>query len=141
MLSPDFLRLPVAHRGYHDRAAGRPENSLAAARAAIAAGYAIECDLQPSADGVPMVFHDYDLRRLTGVAGRIGGFTAAELAAMPLLGGDEGIPTLAELLALVAGRVPLLIEIRTSTAPWAAPTVRSNARRRRRSRPMPGRSR
>ena len=112
MLSPEFLRLPVAHRGYHDRAAGRPENSLAAARAAIAAGYAIECDLQPSADGVPMVFHDYDLRRLTGVAGRIGGFTAAELAAMPLLGGDEGIPTLAELLALVAGRVPLLIELK-----------------------------
>ncbi len=107
-----FLRLPIAHRAFHDLAAGRPENSLAAMRAAVAAGYAIECDIQPSADGVPMVFHDYDLRRLTGQPGRIRGLTAAELGAIPLLGGDEGIPTLAEVLALVAGRVPLLIEVK-----------------------------
>ena len=107
-----FLDRPIAHRAYHDRAAGRPENSRAAIRAAIAAGYGIEIDIQPSADGVPMVFHDYDLRRLTGRSGRIRGLTAAELGALPLLGGDEGIPTLAEVLALVAGRVPLLIEIK-----------------------------
>ncbi len=107
-----FLRAPVAHRALHDRAAGRPENSPAAFRAAIAAGYGIECDVQPSADGVPMVFHDYDLKRLTGVAGRIRGLSAAELGATRLLDAEDGIPTLAAMLALVAGRVPLLIEIK-----------------------------
>lgn len=107
-----FLTLPITHRAYHDRAARRPENSRAAVRAAVAAGYAIEIDIQPSADGVPMVFHDYDLRRLTGVAGRIRGRTASDLAALTLLDDDEGIPTLTEVLAIVAGKVPLLIEIK-----------------------------
>ncbi|WP_076484486.1 glycerophosphodiester phosphodiesterase family protein [Rhodobacter aestuarii] len=107
-----FFAHPIAHRAYHDLAAGRPENSRAAVRAAVAAGYGIEIDLQPSADGVPMVFHDYDLKRLTGTSGRVCGLTAAALAATPLLGGDEGIPTLAEVLEIVAGQVPLLIEIK-----------------------------
>ena len=107
-----FLTRPIAHRALHDRTQGRPENSRAAVRAAVAAGYGIEIDLQPSADGVPMVFHDYDLRRLTGVPGRLRGLRAADLAEIPLLGGDEGIPTLAEVLAIVDGRVPLLIEIK-----------------------------
>lgn len=110
MLHPDFLRLPIAHRAYHGP--GAPENSLAAIRAAIAAGYAIECDIQPSADGVPMVFHDYDLRRLTGRPGKINTLSAAELGRIPLLGGTEGIPTLAQVVALVAGLVPLLVEIK-----------------------------
>lgn len=107
-----FLTTPIAHRAYHDRAAGRPENSPAAFRAAIEAGYAIETDIQPSADGVPMVFHDYDLKRLTGIAGRIRGRTAAELGRIRLLDAEDGIPTLAGILALVAGRAPLLIEIK-----------------------------
>lgn len=107
-----FLTRPIAHRALHDRAARRPENSRVAIRAAIAAGYAIEIDIQPSADGVPMVFHDYDLRRLTGVSGRIRGLAATELGALPLLDADEGIPTLAEVLEIVAGRAPLLIEIK-----------------------------
>lgn len=107
-----FLRTPVAHRALHDRRVGRPENSPAAFRAAIDAGYGIECDVQPSADGVPMVFHDYDLRRLTGIPGRIRGLTAAKLRTLRLRDGDDGIPTLAEMLALVSGRVPLLIEIK-----------------------------
>jgi glycerophosphoryl diester phosphodiesterase len=111
-LHPDFLRLPIAHRASHDRAAGRPENSLAAMRAAIEAGYGIEMDIQPSADGVPMVFHDYKLERLTGRGGRISELTAAELGKLTLLGGREGVPTLAQVLAEVAGRVPLLIEIK-----------------------------
>ncbi|WP_394342893.1 glycerophosphodiester phosphodiesterase family protein [Paenirhodobacter populi] len=110
MLAPDFLRLPFAHRGYHD--AERPENSLSAARAAIAAGYGIECDLQLSSDGVPVVFHDYDLRRLTGRAGRVQMQTADELAATRISGSDDTIPTLTEFLAEVAGRVPLLVEIK-----------------------------
>lgn len=107
-----FLARPIAHRAYHDRAAGRPENSRAAVRAAVAAGYGIEIDLQPSADGVAMVFHDYDLRRLTGEPGALRARSAAELGALPLLGGEEGIPTLAEVLEIVAGRVPLLIEVK-----------------------------
>lgn len=107
-----FRRIPIAHRGYHDLAAGRPENSRAAFRAAIAAGYGIECDIQPSADGVPMVFHDYDLRRLTGTPGRVRGETARDLGRHVLAGGAEGIPTLAEVLDLVTGQVPLLIEIK-----------------------------
>ena len=94
------------------RRPGRPENSLAAFRAAIAAGYAIECDIQPSAEGTPMVFHDYDLKRLTGRPGRIRGQSTEALARLALLGGDEGAPTLARMLDLVAGRVPVLIEIK-----------------------------
>ena len=110
---PDgFLTVPIAHRALHDRAAGRPENSRAAVRAAIAAGYGIEIDIQPSSDMVPMVFHDYDLRRLTGESGRIRARTAADLQAIRLMDGDEGIPTLAEILAIVAGQVPLLIEVK-----------------------------
>ena len=112
MLPDIFLSRPIAHRALHDRAAGRPENSRAAIRAAVSAGYGIEMDLQPSAEGVPMVFHDYDLRRLTGVSGRVRGLTAAELGATRLLGAEDGIPTLAEVLEIVAGQVPLLIELK-----------------------------
>lgn len=112
MLPEVFFARPIAHRALHDRAAGRPENSRAAIRAAVSAGYGIEMDLQPSAEGVPMVFHDYDLRRLTGVSGRVRGLTAAELGATRLLDGEDGIPTLAEVLEIVAGQVPLLIELK-----------------------------
>ena len=107
-----FRDVPVAHRALHDIGAGRPENSRAAIRAAMAAGYAIEMDLQLSRDGQAMVFHDYDLARLTGAAGTVQQTSAATLAATPLRGGDEGIPTFAEVLALVAGRVPLLVELK-----------------------------
>ncbi|RAP41784.1 phosphodiesterase [Rhodovulum viride] len=111
-LPPAFLTAPIAHRAFHDRAAGRPENSIEAVRAAIAGGYGIEIDIQPSADGVPMVFHDYDLARLTGETGPVTGRTAAELGSIPLTGGRHGIPTLTQVLDEVAGRVPLLIEIK-----------------------------
>jgi len=106
-----FLDRPVAHRGLHGP--GVPENSLAAARAAIAGGYGIELDVQPSADGVAMVFHDYTLDRMTAAQGPVAARSAAELAAIPLNGGTEGIPTLAAFLALVAGRVPVLIEVKS----------------------------
>jgi glycerophosphoryl diester phosphodiesterase len=107
-----FLSKPIAHRALHDKAKGRPENSLAAVRAAVEAGYGIEIDVQPSRDGVAMVFHDYDLERLTGRAGAIATLNAEELRAIRLLGGSEGIPTLREVLDTVAGKVPLLIEIK-----------------------------
>lgn len=112
MLPSAFLTRPIAHRALHDRAQGRPENSRAAVRAAVAAGYGIEIDVQPSSDGVAMVFHDEWLDRLTDESGPINARTAADLGRIPLKHGDEGIPTLAEILAIVDGRVPLLIEIK-----------------------------
>ncbi len=111
-LPKGFLARPFAHRGLHDRAQGRAENSRAACAAAIEAGYAIEIDVQMSLDGEAMVFHDYRLQRLTPERGVVRKLTAAELGAIELKGGGETIPTLLEILKLVAGRVPLLIEIK-----------------------------
>jgi glycerophosphoryl diester phosphodiesterase len=103
---------PIAHRGYHDLARGRPENSLAAFEAAAAAHYAIECDLHPSADGVPVVFHDLYLERLTGDPRCVRDLTLTELSHLRLAGTPEWIPSFDELLALVEGRVPLIIELK-----------------------------
>ena len=90
MLDPRFLTVPITHRGLHG--AGVPENSLAAARAAIEAGYGIECDIQPGPDGEPLVFHEYRLKRLTGAEGVIGATDAQTLAGLRLLGTDEAVP-------------------------------------------------
>lgn len=110
-LAPAFLRLPLAHRALH--ATGRPENSCAAIRAAIDAGYGIEIDVQPAACGEAMVFHDATLDRMTAQTGPVRRHTAAELTAMALRdGGGETIPALGQVLAPVAGQVPLLIEIK-----------------------------
>ncbi|AXC48861.1 phosphodiesterase [Paracoccus suum] len=109
-LHPDFLRLPIAHRGLHGP--GVPENSLAAFRAAIEGGYGIELDIQHSAEGEAVVFHDYDLARMVGSEGFVADVTLDELAKMRLGKSDEGIPTLAAVLREVAGKVPLLIEIK-----------------------------
>ncbi|RJE80503.1 glycerophosphodiester phosphodiesterase family protein [Paracoccus sp. JM45] len=105
-----FLTAPIAHRGLHG--AGVPENSLAAARAAIDAGYGIELDIQPASDGTPMVFHDDFLTRLTGQSGLISETPLQAVQGFRLLGSDEPVPTLAEFLEVVAGQVPLLIEIK-----------------------------
>lgn len=112
MLPAEFLIYPFAHRTLHDLAAGRPENSLAGARAALAAGYAMEIDLQLSKDGQPMVFHDYSLDRVTQEHGPVAQRTAQELGQIRLSGTQESIPTLEEFLDLVAGQVPLLVEIK-----------------------------
>lgn len=111
-LHPDFLTKPIAHRALHDVTDGRPENSRAAIRAAIKAGYGIEIDLQLSRDGQAMVFHDEDLDRLTMETGPLNQRSATELSHIPLRGGRETIPTLKQVLKLVAGRVPLLIELK-----------------------------
>ncbi len=110
-----FLGAPLAHRAYHDRSQSRPENSRGAIKAAIAAGYGIEIDLQLSSDGVAMVFHDEALDRLTTNTGLIKNHTATALSQISLRDCDETIPTLAEILTLVAGRTPLLIEIKDQT--------------------------
>jgi len=107
-----FLDRPIAHRALHDVTDGRPENSREAIEAAIAAGYGIEIDVQPSRDGAAMVFHDYDLGRLAGIKGPIAQRGAPDLASMVLVGGGSGIPTLPDVLELVSGQVPLLIEIK-----------------------------
>lgn len=109
-----FLARPLAHRGLHGP--GVPENSLAALRAAIAAGYGVELDLQPSSDGVAMVFHDATLDRMTGRKGRVDGLTARELGTLRLAGTGETIPTLRAFLDEVAGRVPVLVEIKSQDA-------------------------
>ena len=104
---------PIAHRGFHDRSRRRIENTLPAAEAAIAHDFAIECDLQPTADGRVVVFHDDTLDRLAEATGPVGTRTLAELRAIRLTDSDAGIPTLEELLDLVDGRVPLVIELKS----------------------------
>lgn len=114
-----LLRAPIAHRAFHKRTEGRPENSLPAMRAAIAAGYGIECDLQLTRDGQALVFHDEWLERLTPGTGLVKDYTLAEMQAIGLQDCAEPPPSLAEMLALVAGRVPLLIEIKDQTGAMA----------------------
>lgn len=112
--APEWLvRRPIAHRGLHDRAAGRIENAPASALAAVAQNFAIECDVQLTADGEAVVFHDFTLDRLTEASGPVGERGAAELGALPLAGSRDTIPTLAGFLALVAGRVPVICEIKS----------------------------
>lgn len=111
-LDVHFKHIPIAHRALHDATDGRPENSIAAIKAAIASGYGIEIDLQLSRDGDAMVFHDYDLARLTGAPGAIQQRSTDELTSLTLNGADEGIPTLAQVLELVDGQVPVLIELK-----------------------------
>lgn len=115
-----FLRLPIAHRALHDRSRGRIENSPSAIKAAVDAGYAIEIDLQLSKDGEAMVFHDEDLDRLTDAAGPVNQHSAAELGRIGLKGSTDTIPTLADVLALIDGRVPLLIEIKDQSLTMGA---------------------
>jgi glycerophosphoryl diester phosphodiesterase len=107
-----LMARPIAHRGLHRRG-GPIENSISAAKAAIAGGFGIECDVQLSADGEAMVFHDFTLDRLTGERGRVDGRSADELAGIALHGGDA-IPRLDAFIAMIAGRVPLVIEIKSA---------------------------
>lgn len=100
-----------AHRGLHGP--GIPENSPSAFAAAIQGNYGIECDIQRSGDGQAMVFHDWELDRLTGESGPVAKHTAAQLGATLLTGSADHIPTLRQLLDQIGDRVPLLIEIKS----------------------------
>lgn len=109
---PDWLtRWEYAHRGLHGH--GVPENSLDAARRAIAAGMGIECDIQRSRDDHPVVFHDWDLDRLTEGEGATQAHTSVELQRLRYRGSDERPATLHQLLGTIGGVVPLLIEIKS----------------------------
>ena len=99
-----------AHRGLHGP--GVPENSMAAFRGALEAGAGIECDVRLSGDDEVMIFHDHDLRRLCASALAVESTTAAVLSAQQLFDSGEHIPTLAQLLELVADKVPLLVELK-----------------------------
>jgi glycerophosphoryl diester phosphodiesterase len=121
-----LIARPIAHRGLHDAARGVIENTLQATEAAIDAGFAVECDVQMSADGETFVFHDDALDRLTDASGPLIEKSAAEIRKARLRsptlspppsprapGGGVSIPTFAELLALVAGRTPIVCELKS----------------------------
>lgn len=102
---------PFAHRGYHFEVM-HPENSLAAFRSAVEAGYGVELDVHLTADGQVVVVHDDSLLRTTGDRRQVSDVTIAELRTLRLEGTAEQIPTLAEVLDVVRGRVPVLVEIK-----------------------------
>lgn len=107
-----LTKRPVAHRGFHDMNKERWENTLSAFEAAAERGYAIECDVHLTLDEEVVVFHDNDLKRLTGTEGYVWQRTAAEFGALRVGGTGDHVPTLGELLSLVRGRVPLVIELK-----------------------------
>jgi glycerophosphoryl diester phosphodiesterase len=107
---------PIAHRGLHDASAGVIENTPSAFRAAVAAGYGIECDVQISADGEAMVHHDDALGRLTDGAGRLDTMTAEALQRVAFRSSADRMQTLGQLCDLVAGRSTLVIELKGSFA-------------------------
>lgn len=115
-----------AHRGLHGP--GVPENSPAAFAAAIGRGFGIECDIQLSADDEAMVFHDWELDRLTGEHGPVRARSTVQLGALKLTNGADTIPTLAQVLTLVAERVPLLIEVKSKREIPVAPVCAALAR-------------
>jgi len=101
-----------AHRGLHDNKSDAPENSMVAIRKAVENGYGIEFDVQLTKDRIPVVFHDESLQRVCGVSGNVRDYTYEELQAFPLLDSQERIPLLADVLAAVDSKVPLIIEIK-----------------------------
>jgi glycerophosphoryl diester phosphodiesterase len=113
-MAPAWLTAqPIAHRGWHDASAGRIENSPSAARAAIARGFAIECDVQLSSDGEVLVFHDTTLERLTFASGPVASHSLAELQDLTLKGTCDKIPSFEEYLVLIAGAAPLICELKS----------------------------
>ena len=118
MPAPAWLvATPIAHRGLHDER--RPENSLIAIEAALQRGFPIEIDVQVSSDGRAVVFHDWNLLRMTGFDSRVKLTSSAEIASLRLAGGSERIPLLEDVLDLVKGRQAVIIEIKNRKRPAA----------------------
>lgn len=116
-MAPGWLtERPVAHRGFHDAAAGRIENSLSAVTAAVERRFAVEVDLRITGDGKVVVFHDATLDRLCGVPGRVAEIPLAALRTHRLRDTADGIPGFDDLLQLVDGRVVLVLELKTDRA-------------------------
>lgn len=99
-----------AHRGLHDNHSDAPENSMKAFQKAVDAGYGIEMDIQLTKDKIPVVFHDETLNRMCGVEGKVWEFTFEELQKLTLAESEERIPKFEDVLALVGGKVPLIVE-------------------------------
>lgn len=121
MIMPRMFRKPdirpfqgvlYAHRGLHDNEGEAPENSMAAFRKAVEAGFGIELDIQLTKDKVPVVFHDMTLKRICGAEGSICEYTYEELQQFHLCESQERIPKFADVLNMVAGRVPLIVEFK-----------------------------
>ena len=130
-LREPFVKVLYAHRGLHDNSTDAPENSMAAFRKAAKAGYGIECDVQMSKDGIPVIFHDFTLARVArypkgeepsdavinpdgsvGVKGKVIDYTYQELQRFHLLNSEEKIPKFEEFLKLVDGKIPLIVELK-----------------------------
>ena len=107
-----FKEWLYAHRGLHDNASDAPENSMRAFAKAVDAGFGIELDIQMSKDGVPVVFHDFTLKRICGAEGKVIDYTFEELQQFSLCGTDQRIPRFEDVLKLVDGRVPLIVEFK-----------------------------
>lgn len=108
----DFQNVYYAHRGLHDNESDAPENSLAAFKKAVKAGYGIEMDVQLTKDRIPVVFHDFTLKRICGKEGKISDYTWEELKEFRLCKSEETIPRFEEVLKAVNGKVPLIIELK-----------------------------
>lgn len=115
-----FLSQPIAHRGLHDAPGGIVENTAPAFEAAVRAGYGIECDVRPAIGHEPVVFHDATLERLTGDTRRVDQVPASALARLRIGGTDAGVMRLAGMLDMVAGRVPVFVEIKST---WCPPEI------------------
>ncbi len=112
--APDWLTArPIAHRGLHCRSKGLIENTVAAAQAAAAKNYAIECDVQRSRDGEAVVFHDAQLERLMRQSGRVDAYGADELKRFAYKDCDQRIVALSDFLDAIGGRVPVIVEIKS----------------------------
>lgn len=107
-----FLGVYYAHRGLHDNASHAPENSLTAFRKAVKAGFGIELDVQVTKDRVPVVFHDFTLERICKKPGKVCDYTWEELKEFTLCDSQERIPRFEDVLKLVNGKVPLIVELK-----------------------------
>lgn len=117
-----FRPYRYAHRGLHNLAAGIPENTLPAFRRAIEQGFGAELDVHLTADGRLVVIHDSDLTRLCGISRRADTLTVSEYARYGILGTDFHAPMLEDVLPLFEGKTPLIVEIKTDGANYAAVT-------------------
>ncbi len=110
-----FNKVYFAHRGLYDNTGSAPENSMEAFRRAVEAGFGMEVDVHVTRDGIPVIFHDFKLNRICGVNGRLEEYTYEELQRFTLCDSQERIPRFADMLALVKGRVPLIVEIKSES--------------------------
>ncbi|WP_257530757.1 glycerophosphodiester phosphodiesterase family protein [Irregularibacter muris] len=131
MIMPKMINRPdmrafkkyFAHRGLHQDNSISPENSMTAFALAVEKGYGIELDVQLSKDGLPVVFHDESLKRVCGIDKKVKDLTFQELRKLYLLTSQETIPHLQEVLDLVDGKVPLIIELKGQTRDISLCTV------------------